>query len=117
MNLTLMFTIDGYLVRTQGIFHGFTTLIWISTVIDSIGGLLVGIVIKYADTIVKGFASSISIILSCIVATKMSDFKLTVAFGIGASLVILATMIYSNSQLVFSLPIRKLFSKNKPVFV
>ena len=117
MNLILMFTLDRLKVRTQGIFYGFTTLIWISTIIDSIGGLLVAIVIKYADTIVKGFASSISIVLSCIVAIKMSDFKLTLEFGIGASLVILATMIYSNSQFTCSLPFCKLFSKNRPVFV
>lgn len=117
MNFILIFTIDRHLVRSQGMFYGYSKLIWISTVIDSLGGLLVGIVIKYADTIVKGFASSISIVLSCIIAVRMSDFQLTILFSIGAFLVILATMIYSNSELILSIVFRRSSLKNKRIFV
>ena len=46
------------------------------------------------DNILKGFATSISIILSCVVSIFLFDFHVTTMFVLGSSLVIYATYLY-----------------------
>ncbi|KAL6590741.1 hypothetical protein U3516DRAFT_770105, partial [Neocallimastix sp. 'constans'] len=41
----------------------------------SFGGIIVSLVVKYADNILKGFANSISIILSCKPSKENIDTK------------------------------------------
>ncbi|VDD93260.1 unnamed protein product [Enterobius vermicularis] len=43
-------------IMDDGMFRGFDCLVWIMTITNSIGGLLISIVIKYADNILKAFA-------------------------------------------------------------
>jgi UDP-sugar transporter A1/2/3 len=52
-------------------------------------------VIKYADNILKGFATSLSIVLSSILAVFLFDYSITLMFTFGASLVIGAVYLYS----------------------
>jgi len=47
-----------------------------------------------ADNILKGFATSISIILSCVASIFIFDFVVTAPFVIGCSMVIYATYLY-----------------------
>jgi UDP-sugar transporter A1/2/3 len=48
----------------KGFFHGYSAYTWCSIVINSFGGILVAVVVKYADTILKVIATTLSIILS-----------------------------------------------------
>lgn len=87
---------DGDKVREQGFFYGYTTMVWVVILLQSCGGLIVAVVVKYADNILKGFATSVSIILSCIGSMFIFSFKISLAFCIGATLVIVATYLYSK---------------------
>ncbi|GFQ68281.1 UDP-N-acetylglucosamine transporter, partial [Trichonephila clavata] len=59
------------------------------------GGLVVSTVIKYADNILKGFATSVSIVLSTVCSYYLlGDFEPTDTFFMGATIVIVATMLY-----------------------
>jgi UDP-sugar transporter A1/2/3 len=61
----------------------------------ALGGLVIAAVIKYADNILKGFATSLSIILSTIISYFwLQDFVPTSVFFLGAILVIAATFLY-----------------------
>ncbi len=71
---------------------------WLVVVLSSAGGLLVALVIKYADNILKNFASAIAIISSVIVSAVFLGFKVTLGFIIGTCLVILAVYIYTSSS-------------------
>ena len=64
----------------------------------SLGGLLVSLVMKYADNVVKGFATSLSIVLSSLASAFIPafDFQPTAYFVAGSTLVILATILYSS---------------------
>ena len=42
-------------VQTKGFFFGYTQLVWLNIIVQASGGLLVAVVIKYADNILKGF--------------------------------------------------------------
>lgn len=83
-------------VKQHGFFFGYTNLVWIAILTQSAGGLLVAVVLKYADNILKGFATSLAIIVSCLLSIVIFDFKLTALFSLGSVLVILSILIYSN---------------------
>ena len=86
---------DGPQVAKKGFFFGYSPLVFLLIANQACGGLLVAVVIKYADNILKGFATSISIILSTIAAVVFFGFEVTFLFLLGAGLVILAVYIYS----------------------
>ena len=43
-----------YQTTIQGVLHGFNQLTWLVVCNQAFGGLLVAVVIKYADNIIKG---------------------------------------------------------------
>lgn len=63
---------------------------------QAMGGLTVAAVIKYADNIMKGFATAISIVVSSLSSyLLLNDFNPTALFLIGAGMVMVATVMYS----------------------
>ena len=52
-------------MREKGFWHGYSSVVWAVVLLQAGGGLLVAMVVKYADNILKGFATSLSIIISC----------------------------------------------------
>jgi UDP-sugar transporter A1/2/3 len=85
---------DGATVVEKGFFANYNLLTWTVIAIQAFGGLIVALVVKYADNILKGFATSISIILSSIVSVWLFNFSFSGAFAMGAALVIYATYLY-----------------------
>ncbi|VDK20151.1 unnamed protein product [Anisakis simplex] len=76
-------------------FRGFDTLVWILTFTNSLGGLLISIVIKYADNILKAYAQSAAIIGAAIGSWILFDFVPNLMFTLGAGTVLLSVYIYS----------------------
>ncbi|GBN43641.1 UDP-N-acetylglucosamine transporter [Araneus ventricosus] len=86
---------DSKAVAEHGFFQGYYTTTWIVIFLQAFGGLVVSTVIKYADNILKGFATSVSIVLSTVCSYYLlGDFEPTDMFFIGATIVIIATMLY-----------------------
>eukprot|EP00047_Mylnosiga_fluctuans_P024857 m.171985 g.171985 ORF g.171985 m.171985 type:complete len:161 (-) comp9941_c0_seq5:1952-2434(-) len=86
---------EGQSVLEHGFFHGYTVYAYSGVALQAFGGLVVAVVVKYADNILKGFATSISIVISCIVSIFLFGFVVTSTFALGATLVIAATFAYS----------------------
>lgn len=88
------FITDSSRLYKSGFFHGYDFYVVYLIVLQAVGGLLVAIVVKYADNILKGFATSLAIIISCVASIFIFDFKLTLQFAVGALLVIGAIFLY-----------------------
>ncbi|KIX99102.1 uncharacterized protein Z520_05563 [Fonsecaea multimorphosa CBS 102226] len=86
---------DGQAIRENGFFQGYNSIVFATVCIQAAGGLIVAMVIKYADNILKGFATSLSIILSTIASIFIFNFVPTIYFLFGSILVFLATYLYS----------------------
>ncbi|KAJ4522662.1 hypothetical protein HRR83_001152 [Exophiala dermatitidis] len=86
---------DGRAIRQGGFFQGYNAVVVATVCIQAAGGLIVAMVIKYADNILKGFATSLSIILSTIASVFLFNFVPTVYFLLGSVLVFVATYMYS----------------------
>ncbi|KAG9318738.1 nucleotide-sugar transporter-domain-containing protein [Chiua virens] len=78
------------------LFRNFGGWAWATVAIQVFGGLVTAVVIKYSDNILKGFATSISIILSFLASVVLFDFHVTLSFIIGASTVLAATGMYNQ---------------------
>jgi solute carrier family 35 (UDP-sugar transporter), member A1/2/3 len=89
---------------TNGFFFGYDNVVWAIVLLQAFSGLVVAVVVKYADNILKGFATSAAIILSCIASMYFFDFQLSSQFVVGASLVMLATYMYSKYVPTVGLP-------------
>ncbi|KAI9360010.1 nucleotide-sugar transporter-domain-containing protein [Zopfochytrium polystomum] len=90
--------VDGAKVAANGFFQGYTAWTWAAVSCQAIGGLIVALVVKYADNILKGFATSISIILSAIASVFIFDFVISIPFVIGAAMVLYATHMYGAPE-------------------
>ncbi|XP_055373865.1 UDP-N-acetylglucosamine transporter [Condylostylus longicornis] len=85
---------DGHRISNNGFFFGYDSFIWYLILLQAGGGLIVAVVVKYADNILKGFATSLAIIISCIASIYLFNFQLTMQFSLGAMIVIASIFLY-----------------------
>lgn len=95
LGLLAMWQQDGAAVAERGFFYGYTPLVWCVIFNQAFGGLLVAVVVKYADNILKGFATSLSIVVSTAASVQLFGFSIDLPFALGAGLVIGAVYLYS----------------------
>ncbi|KAK9871356.1 hypothetical protein WA026_011622 [Henosepilachna vigintioctopunctata] len=92
-------------ILEKGFFFGYDGFVIYLVILQATGGLLVALVVKYADNILKGFATSLAIIISCVASIYLFNFHLTLKFSGGASLVIFAIFLYGyQPKKKYSLP-------------
>lgn len=89
---------DGAQIRQEGILVGYSALVWLVVSQQALGGLVVALVVRYADNILKGFATSLSIILSCVASVFLFSYNITLMFAAGAALVMVAIYLYGMPQ-------------------
>lgn len=77
-------------------FHGFTTWVWILVGLQAGGGLLVAAVIKYADNVLKGLATGVSVCFATGVSTVLFRTPIGGRFSIGASMILTSVYFFSN---------------------
>ncbi|KAG0090372.1 hypothetical protein BGZ92_003083 [Podila epicladia] len=87
---------DRQKIMDGGMLQGYSTATWLVVINQALGGLLVAIVVKYADNILKGFATSLSIITSGMISVYFFDFEPSIQFQLGTLVVILSTFLYGR---------------------
>eukprot|EP00630_Chrysocystis_fragilis_P003963 CAMPEP_0197395040 /NCGR_PEP_ID=MMETSP1165-20131217/6302_1 /TAXON_ID=284809 /ORGANISM="Chrysocystis fragilis, Strain CCMP3189" /LENGTH=385 /DNA_ID=CAMNT_0042920785 /DNA_START=35 /DNA_END=1192 /DNA_ORIENTATION=+ len=90
------FALDRSHLRRCGLFSGYGPDAWLFIAVKAFGGILVALVIKHTDNILKCFASAGSILVVSLAAT-FGDFRLTPAYVAGAAGVVFATMLYNDA--------------------
>ena len=88
---------DGEAVAKAGVYQGFTPLVWLVVSLEAFGGIVVALVIKYADNILKNFATAVSIVTSVIVSSMFLGFTVKPMFVVGALCVMIAVAIYTSN--------------------
>ncbi|RZC35339.1 UDP-galactose translocator [Asbolus verrucosus] len=88
---------DGDVISRQGFFFGYDKFVNYLVLLQACGGLIVAVVVKFADNILKGFATSLAIVISCVASIYIFDFHLTAQFAIGAACVIGSIFLYGHS--------------------
>jgi drug/metabolite transporter (DMT)-like permease len=70
---------EGDAIAKTGFFAGYNWVVWMAILFQAAGGVIVALVINYADNIAKNFATSVSIVLSCVASAYFFDFKVTMS--------------------------------------
>lgn len=89
---------DYSTIKSKGFFVGYNFLVWMVIIVQAVGGLIVAVVVKYADNVLKGFATSFSIIISVFVSAlffKDDSFHPNLKFFLGTGLVLFSSYMYS----------------------
>ena len=73
---------DGEEIARSGFFVGYNWVVWTAIAFQAVGGVIVAFVVNYADNIAKNFATSISIIISCLASVYFFDFKITISVSL-----------------------------------
>jgi UDP-sugar transporter A1/2/3 len=73
---------------------------------QTFGGLITAIVIRYSDNIMKGFATSLSIIISFLASVALFNYPITFSFVAGACIVLAATFLYNSPSIPDAPPTR-----------
>lgn len=93
-SLVGMLAYDIQPIMEGGLLQGYDWLTWVVVANQALGGLLVAIVVKYADNILKGFATSLSIIVSGVISIYLFSFQPSGVFIVGALIVMLSSYLY-----------------------
>ncbi|KAF9484730.1 nucleotide-sugar transporter [Pholiota conissans] len=78
------------------LFEHFGAWAWATVWVQVLGGLITAMVIKYSDNILKGFATSLSIVISFLASVALFDFQMTITFILGSAIVLIATWLYNQ---------------------
>ncbi|WWD03332.1 hypothetical protein V865_001384 [Kwoniella europaea PYCC6329] len=86
----------GYVGRVMSAFSNFNGWAIGTVLTQTFGGLITALVIRYSDNIMKGFATSLSIVISFLASVALFSYPITLAFVTGSSIVLAATYIYNS---------------------
>jgi solute carrier family 35 (UDP-sugar transporter), member A1/2/3 len=89
---------DGKRLRSESVFEGWTWKTWIPVISNSFGGVIVGLVTKYAGAVRKGFALIFGLLLSGILQNFVfaRDEKLTKEQVVGGILACFSLWMHST---------------------
>ncbi|KAJ2904667.1 nucleotide-sugar transporter [Zalerion maritima] len=97
-SFVLILAYDGADIAEHGFFDGYNIVVWTTVIFQAAGGILVSLVLNYADNILKNFATSISILISFVCSIVIFEFEATFSFLVGMVLVLGATFLYGNPE-------------------
>jgi UDP-sugar transporter A1/2/3 len=100
--LITAFVKDHQAILTNGFFQGYSRLVVLVIALEAGGGLVVAAVIKYADNILKSFATSVSIVTSTIVSAWVFGFTISRLFVGGCVLVFVSSVMYARDDEVIN---------------
>ena len=84
-------------IAEHGVLAGFTPQVWAVTGLTAVGGLLIAGVVKYADNVLKTYATAVAIVITCTANTLATGVAPTVGFLQGMALVLLSMLMYSGA--------------------
>eukprot|EP01065_Artemidia_motanka_P035658 TRINITY_DN43558_c0_g1_i1.p1 TRINITY_DN43558_c0_g1~~TRINITY_DN43558_c0_g1_i1.p1 ORF type:complete len:462 (+),score=95.74 TRINITY_DN43558_c0_g1_i1:53-1387(+) len=87
--------VDGMPFLQFEFFRGYTPITWVLVLVHAGGGVLVAVVVKYADNILKGFATGIAIVVSGGFAAVAWGYAPSAHFVAGSAVVCAGTVLYN----------------------
>jgi len=90
---------DYNAIVTDGLWQNFDTAAFIAVFNSGIGGLMVAAVLKYADSVLKGYATAISVVLSGVFSMILFGTSLSFLYALGIVNVIISVLLYNANDL------------------
>jgi UDP-sugar transporter A1/2/3 len=90
---------DFRTIVEYGLFHNFNFGAFLTVLNSAIGGLIVAGVLKYADSILKGYATAISVIMTGLLSMFLFGTQLHTVYFLGIANVVVAVLLYNGKDL------------------
>ena len=90
---------DGDAIMQRVLWDGFDWKALLAAVNSTAGGLTVAAVLKYADAVLKGYATAISVLLTGVLSMVLFGTELSVEYALGMSNVLVAVFLYNAQDL------------------
>eukprot|EP00543_Licmophora_paradoxa_P008654 CAMPEP_0202450184 /NCGR_PEP_ID=MMETSP1360-20130828/8814_1 /ASSEMBLY_ACC=CAM_ASM_000848 /TAXON_ID=515479 /ORGANISM="Licmophora paradoxa, Strain CCMP2313" /LENGTH=173 /DNA_ID=CAMNT_0049068341 /DNA_START=81 /DNA_END=602 /DNA_ORIENTATION=+ len=87
---------DNTHTNNKPFLHGFSFWVWVLVALQAGGGLLVAAVIKFADSVLKGLATGVSVVVATSCSTVLFGTDLTGQFSVGAAMILSSVFLFSN---------------------
>ena len=91
-----MFFSDSKKIQQNGFFWKWDGIVCLVVLLQALGGMAVAVVSKYADSISKGFASALAIILTCFASFIFFDTQPSLHFVMGIACILISIHLYSR---------------------
>jgi solute carrier family 35 (UDP-sugar transporter), member A1/2/3 len=106
LSLSLLFSQDGQQIKEHGFWHEWTAPTFVPIVTNSVGGIIVGLVTKYAGSVRKGFALIFGILLSGFIQAFLENERISGDHIAGGFLAALSLYLHSANPKLPFLPSR-----------
>ena len=83
----------------NGLFHNFSFGAVLTVLMSALGGLTVAAVLKFADSILKGYATALSVILTGVLSMYLFGTELNTIYFMGVINVVIAVLLYNGKDL------------------
>jgi len=81
---------------TKPFMYGFTGWVYVVVMLQAGGGMLVAAVIKYADNVLKGMATGVSVVTATFFSTFFFGTSLSTQFAVGSVIILVSVYFFSN---------------------
>jgi len=83
-------------IITKGLWHNFSWLAFFNIFNSGLGGLTVAAVLKFADSVLKGYATALSVVMTGILSKVLFGTTLSFQYMLGIVNVIVAVILYNE---------------------
>ncbi|CEG37698.1 udpsugar transporter [Plasmopara halstedii] len=90
--------IDGEEIADHGFFHDYSNWTLAVVAVNSIGGIGMGLILKYMDNIACVYSHSMAMMLTMLLSTLFFSFHPSLEFGCGLTVLIISMYIYHHPQ-------------------
>merc|ERR1712151_1027036 len=91
-----LYASEGSRALGSGFFDGYNAMVWCAILNNAFGGLLVAVIIKYADNIIKCFGTTVAIVLTVFISSVFFGSSFGQTALLGTSCVIYSVFLYSG---------------------
>ena len=83
-------------INSCGLWCGFNKFVASVIVLQVISGLLIGLILKHADSVRKNFATGVSLVLTCFIETRAMRVKRKSENVVGTAVVVASLLLYAG---------------------
>lgn len=98
--VSLLFSSDGEIIAKRGFFAGWNTMVLIPVLTNGVGGIMVGLVMKYAGGVRKGFAIIIGILITGLIQRMLYETPLTNEMLLALPIVLVSTLVHIRNPYI-----------------
>lgn len=89
---------DYNAILTDGLWHNFTWKACITVFNSAVGGLIVAAVLKFSDSVLKGYATACSVVMTGVLSMLLFGTDLNIIYFLGIINVVIAVLLYNGNK-------------------